>query len=328
MRIRTAACAPGPPGSWPTERIPPGRSASSCASESGRVGRPAALLPPRRRLSRSVSANAMRSRIDHEEGPGRTRSLAGWSRPGGCVSTGSLVARVRDHSRAKRPCCSRHPGRRCPCPRLRCRRSAALDYQALAALLTDRCAAAGKAALDGLRPSRQTGQPNLAVDHLAVLALVSAPQGNGEDAAARPRSITHQVSMCVARAPPFGRAAGPRRRRRSGVRCGCWEWRSRALPEFAGSLPGERHKRPALTSKAPWGSALTAVGVKAVRDGRVPCLTPGAVPPRPSCPARPRAGRPPSGSPVPRRSADPGRTPCRRAVVGREARGCVRSGCR
>ncbi|MFI0186460.1 AAA family ATPase [Streptomyces sp. NPDC017082] len=71
---------------------------------------------------------------------------------------------------------------------------AALVYQALAALLTDRCAATEEAALDGLRLARRTGQRNLAVDHLAVLALVSALRGDGDGAAARLRSIAQQVS--------------------------------------------------------------------------------------------------------------------------------------
>ncbi|MET9452351.1 helix-turn-helix transcriptional regulator [Streptomyces cinerochromogenes] len=85
---------------------------------------------------------------------------------------------------------------------------AALVYQALAALLTDRCAAAETAALDGLRLARQTGQHNLAVDHLAVLALVSALQGDGESAAARLRSITQQVSARgLGRPAAFGRWA-------------------------------------------------------------------------------------------------------------------------
>ncbi|MFE9404938.1 AAA family ATPase [Streptomyces sp. NPDC006530] len=85
---------------------------------------------------------------------------------------------------------------------------AALVYQALAALLTDRCAAAEEAALDGLRLARRTGQRNLAVDHLAVLALVSALQGDGVDAAARVQTITHQVSARgLGRPAAFGRWA-------------------------------------------------------------------------------------------------------------------------
>ncbi|GLW57706.1 helix-turn-helix transcriptional regulator [Kitasatospora phosalacinea] len=85
---------------------------------------------------------------------------------------------------------------------------AALVYQALAALLTDRCAAAEEAALDGLRLARRTGQRNLAVDHLAVLALVSALRGDGEDAAARVRSVTRQVSAWgLGRPAAFGRWA-------------------------------------------------------------------------------------------------------------------------
>ncbi|WP_037864281.1 helix-turn-helix transcriptional regulator [Streptomyces sp. NRRL S-340] len=85
---------------------------------------------------------------------------------------------------------------------------AALVYQALAALLTDRCAAAEEAALEGLRLARQTGQRNLAVDHLAVLALVSALQGHGDGAAVRLRSITEQVSARgLGRPAAFGRWA-------------------------------------------------------------------------------------------------------------------------
>ncbi|MFF5468107.1 AAA family ATPase [Streptomyces achromogenes] len=85
---------------------------------------------------------------------------------------------------------------------------AALVYQALAALLTDRCAAAEEAALDGLRLARQTGQSNLAVDHLAVLALVSALRGDGNDTAVRLQSITHQVSTWgLGRPAAFGRWA-------------------------------------------------------------------------------------------------------------------------
>ncbi len=85
---------------------------------------------------------------------------------------------------------------------------AALVYQALAALLTDRCAVAEEAALEGLALARRTGQRNLAVDHLAVLALVSALQGHREDAEARLRSTAHQVSSWgLGRPAAFGRWA-------------------------------------------------------------------------------------------------------------------------
>ncbi|MFF3949943.1 AAA family ATPase [Streptomyces sp. NPDC001902] len=62
---------------------------------------------------------------------------------------------------------------------------AALVYEALCALALDRYAAAGAAAEEGLRLAEATGQRNLAVDHLAVLALLAALQGDGVTAGLR-----------------------------------------------------------------------------------------------------------------------------------------------
>ncbi|MDX2645898.1 helix-turn-helix transcriptional regulator [Streptomyces sp. PA03-1a] len=62
---------------------------------------------------------------------------------------------------------------------------AALVYEALCALALDRYAAAGAAAEEGLRLAEATGQRNLAVDHLAVMALLAALQGDSVTAGLR-----------------------------------------------------------------------------------------------------------------------------------------------
>ncbi|MFI0898145.1 AAA family ATPase [Streptomyces sp. NPDC020983] len=81
----------------------------------------------------------------------------------------------------------------------------ALVYQALSALMLDRYAAAETAALDGLRLAGSLGQRNLAVDHLAVLGLLAALQGDGTSAAVRLRTAAHEVaSRELGRPSAFG----------------------------------------------------------------------------------------------------------------------------
>ncbi|MFC9330679.1 AAA family ATPase [Kitasatospora sp. NPDC057015] len=70
----------------------------------------------------------------------------------------------------------------------------ALVYQALAALMLDRHAAAEAAATEGLRLAEATGQRNLAVDHVAVLALSAALQGDRAAAAPRLRAAAPEVA--------------------------------------------------------------------------------------------------------------------------------------
>lgn len=71
---------------------------------------------------------------------------------------------------------------------------AALVFHALAALMLDRYAAAEAAALEGLRIAEATGQRNLRVDHLAILALLAALQGDEQTAAMRLRSTTRDTA--------------------------------------------------------------------------------------------------------------------------------------
>ncbi|MFD7922659.1 AAA family ATPase [Streptomyces sp. NPDC059740] len=70
----------------------------------------------------------------------------------------------------------------------------ALVYQALSALMLDRYAAAEASALEGLRLAESTGQRNVAVDHLAVLALLAALQGDRASAALRVTTAARQVA--------------------------------------------------------------------------------------------------------------------------------------
>ncbi|MEV0700191.1 LuxR C-terminal-related transcriptional regulator [Saccharopolyspora sp. NPDC050389] len=58
----------------------------------------------------------------------------------------------------------------------------AFVYLALSALLLDRYADAETSALEGLRMARATDQRNIAIDHLALLALVAALRGDRETA--------------------------------------------------------------------------------------------------------------------------------------------------
>ncbi len=71
---------------------------------------------------------------------------------------------------------------------------AALVYQALSALMLDRHAAAEAAALEGLRLARSTGQRNLAVDHLSLLALLAALQGDRATVSLRLGTAAHEVA--------------------------------------------------------------------------------------------------------------------------------------
>ncbi|MCZ4119993.1 helix-turn-helix transcriptional regulator [Streptomyces sp. H39-S7] len=71
---------------------------------------------------------------------------------------------------------------------------AALVYQALSALMLDRHAAAETAALEGLRLAESTGQRNLAVDHLSLLALLAALQGDRATASLRLGTTAHEVA--------------------------------------------------------------------------------------------------------------------------------------
>ncbi len=70
----------------------------------------------------------------------------------------------------------------------------ALVYQALGALMLDRYGAAEAASLEGLRLAEATGQRNLAVDHVAILALLAALQGDRASAAARLDTAAHEVA--------------------------------------------------------------------------------------------------------------------------------------
>lgn len=70
----------------------------------------------------------------------------------------------------------------------------ALVYQSLSALLLDRYAAAEAAALEGLRLAETTGQRNVAVDHMAVLGLLAALQGDRASAALRLGAAAHEVA--------------------------------------------------------------------------------------------------------------------------------------
>ncbi|MFI2298295.1 AAA family ATPase [Actinacidiphila glaucinigra] len=72
---------------------------------------------------------------------------------------------------------------------------AALVYEALCALALDRYAAAGAAAEEGLRLSEATGQRNLAVDHLSVLALLAALQGDSATAGLRLAAAERAVAV-------------------------------------------------------------------------------------------------------------------------------------
>lgn len=69
-----------------------------------------------------------------------------------------------------------------------------LVYQSLSALLLDRYAAAEAAALEGLRLAETTGQRNVAVDHMAVLGLLAALQGDRASAALRLGAAAHEVA--------------------------------------------------------------------------------------------------------------------------------------
>ncbi|MEU4091227.1 LuxR family transcriptional regulator [Streptomyces sp. NPDC026673] len=72
---------------------------------------------------------------------------------------------------------------------------AALVYEALCALALDRYAAAGAAAEEGLRLAESTGQRNLAVDHLSVLALLAALQGDSATAGLRMAAAERAVAV-------------------------------------------------------------------------------------------------------------------------------------
>jgi DNA-binding CsgD family transcriptional regulator len=61
----------------------------------------------------------------------------------------------------------------------------ALVYASMAALLSDRYSAAVSSSLEGLRAAQALGQHNCAIDHLCILALLSAMQGDHETAAVR-----------------------------------------------------------------------------------------------------------------------------------------------
>jgi DNA-binding CsgD family transcriptional regulator len=61
----------------------------------------------------------------------------------------------------------------------------ALIYQSMSALLLDQHSTAVSCSLDGLRESLAMGQQNSAVDHLAILALLAALQGDRETAQLR-----------------------------------------------------------------------------------------------------------------------------------------------
>ncbi|MGI8329931.1 AAA family ATPase [Actinomadura scrupuli] len=70
----------------------------------------------------------------------------------------------------------------------------ALHYLAISALWLGRYPAAVADSLEGLRLARAAGQENCAVDHLAMLALLAALQGDRESALLRLESVTEVVT--------------------------------------------------------------------------------------------------------------------------------------
>ncbi|WP_091674149.1 helix-turn-helix transcriptional regulator [Amycolatopsis marina] len=70
----------------------------------------------------------------------------------------------------------------------------AMVYASLAALLSDRYSAAASSSLEGLRTAQALGQRNCAIDHLCILALLSALQGDHETAAVRLDAAAHGVA--------------------------------------------------------------------------------------------------------------------------------------
>lgn len=70
----------------------------------------------------------------------------------------------------------------------------ALQFLAHAALVLDRYPLAVAGSLEGLREARDTGQQNSAVNHLAMLALLSALQGDEETARLRLAEVTEEAT--------------------------------------------------------------------------------------------------------------------------------------
>ncbi|TLW92186.1 helix-turn-helix transcriptional regulator [Saccharomonospora piscinae] len=69
----------------------------------------------------------------------------------------------------------------------------ALVYAALSALLSGQLATATTAALEGLQVARSLGQSNSAVDHVTVLAMLAALQGDQDTALARLRTAQSEL---------------------------------------------------------------------------------------------------------------------------------------
>lgn len=71
----------------------------------------------------------------------------------------------------------------------------ALVYHSMSALLLDRYPSAEASSLEGLRTARALGQHNSAVDHLTILALLAALQGDRETALLRLNAAADGVAM-------------------------------------------------------------------------------------------------------------------------------------
>lgn len=70
----------------------------------------------------------------------------------------------------------------------------AMVYASMAAMLADRYSAAVSSSLEGLRTAQALGQRNCAIDHLCILALLSAMRGDHETATIRLDAAAHGVA--------------------------------------------------------------------------------------------------------------------------------------
>lgn len=149
---------------------------------------------------------------------------------------------------------------------------AALVYEALCALALDRYAAAGAAAEEGLRLAEATGQRNLAVDHLAVLALLAALQGD---------SVTAGLRMAAAEGAVASRGLG-----RPGA-FNCWV---SACADLAADRPADALSRFARMRGGAGQVNLAVRGMAAPTSSRRRCAAGSGRRPRGRC-ARTSTGR-------------------------------------